>query len=154
MAFKTSLGKRCPITTFENLSVINYPTEAGSKATLLGIVTSFSPMTTLSKHKCFEGQIADNERSLRFVGFTPEQVLYRQYNKLMVNMFNIPNFTQKSSYNNCILTFIFFILYRNKSPSKLPLILSLAECSISKSKMGDCQEVALHNNTVMEGTNT
>ena len=76
MAFKTYLGKRCHITTFENLSAINNPTEAGSRATLHGIVTSFSPIT-LSKRKCFEGQIADNDRSLRFVGFTPEQqVLY------------------------------------------------------------------------------
>ncbi len=48
-----------------------YGTESGSKATLHGIITSFSPMS--NKRKCFEGQITDDQTSLRFVGFNQHQ---------------------------------------------------------------------------------
>ena len=53
--------------------VIIAPTETGYRATLDGIVASFSPMSQESKRKCFNGRITDGEASLRFVGFTKEQ---------------------------------------------------------------------------------
>ena len=74
MALKNSLGKcrRLEMITFESISLIRTPTDAGCRATLQGIVT-FSLMSEQSKQRCYEGQITGGEATLTFVGFTQQQ---------------------------------------------------------------------------------
>lgn len=85
MASKSPLGKRRQSDTiaFDNISAINTPTDSGCKATLHGIVMSFSPVSPESKWKCFDGRITDGEATLRFVGFTTEQ--QEQISKIAAN---------------------------------------------------------------------
>ena len=58
---------------FDSLSSITTPTDAGKRASLQGVVTSFSPMSKEPKRRCFEGRITDGDTTLRFVGFNPQQ---------------------------------------------------------------------------------
>ena len=75
MALPTTLGKRSRLETtmFDSLSSITTPTDAGKRASLQGVVTSFSPMSKEPKRRCFEGRITDGDTTLRFVGFNPQQ---------------------------------------------------------------------------------
>ena len=55
---------------FEDLSDIQEP---ATTATVNGVVTSFSPMKSDSKKKCFDGYMSSEKKKIRFVGFRHDQ---------------------------------------------------------------------------------